>query len=185
MREEDTRQPTASGSGAVSKLLSEPHLFRLLDYWRSKRNGRDMPSRADIDPLEIPWALSRLYLTSYSPDDGFRYRLAGAEVSSVFGRSNLKGLKMGDILSPDRARFVENRWMPLVRDRALIVMKGMIYLAAERTPIGERLVLPLADETDGPVTGTLGMTVCEWLVGDVPQEVKDSQVEYVPVSEIP
>jgi hypothetical protein len=29
------------------------------------------------------------------------------------------------------------------------------------------------------------MTICEWLTGDVPQEVKVSQIEYVPVSDIP
>ena len=176
---------SADGTGVVSKLLSEPALFRILDYWRGKRAGRVMPSKADIDPLEIPWALSRIFLASYSPEDGFRYRLAGAEVANVFGRSNLKGLAMTDILPAERARFVEGRWAPLVQDRAMIVMKGMIYLAAERTPIGERLILPLADEADGPVTGAFGMTVCEWLTGDVPQDVKVSQIEYVPVDTIP
>lgn len=178
-------KPASLGSGAVSTLLSAPDLFRFLDYWRGKRNGRPMPAKADIDPLEIPWALSRIFLASYSPQDGFRYRLAGAEVASVFGRSNLKGLAMSDILPPDRAKFVEGRWMPLVEDRAMIVMKGMVYLAAERTPIGERLILPLADEAGGPVTGAFGMTVCEWLAGDVPQEVKLSQIEYVAVDTIP
>ena len=185
MGQEETAKADRAGAGAVSKLLSEPALFRILDYWRGKRNGRVMPSRSEIDPLEIPWALSRIFLVSYSPEDGFRYRLAGAEVASVFGRSNLKGLTMKDILPPEPAKFVEGRWAPLVQDRAMIVMKGMIYLAAERTPIGERLILPLADEPDGPVTGAFGMTICEWLTGDVPQEVKVSQIEYVPVSDIP
>lgn len=173
------------GRGEVSKLLGAPDLFRILDYWRSKRKGRPMPAKADIDPLEIPWALNRIFLASYSPKDGFRYRLAGAEVANVFGRSNLKGLTMKDILPPERASFVEGRWAPLVQERAMIVMKGMIYLAAERTPIGERLILPLADKAGGPVTGAFGMTVCEWLTGDVPQEVKVSQIEYVPVDRIP
>ena len=185
MGPDQAQERAERGQTPIAKLLSEPDLLRLLDYWRDKRQGRDMPSKADIDPLEIPWALSRIYLTSYSPEDGFRYRLAGSEVSSVFGRSNLKGLTMRDILPPERARFVEDRWLPLVRDRTMIVMKGMIYLNAEQTPIGERIVLPLADEPGGPVTGTLGMTVCTWLSGDVPQEVKVSQVEYVPVERIP
>ncbi len=185
MGQEKPAKAAGSGPGAVSKLLSEPDLFKFLDYWRGKRNGRAMPSKADIDPLDIPWALSRIFLATYSPEDGFRYRLAGSEVSSVFGRSNLKGLTMRDILPPDRAPFVEERWEPLVRDRSMIVMKGMIYLAARRTPIGERLILPLADTPDGPVTGALGMTICQWIVGDVPQEVKVSQIEYVPVDRIP
>src|SRR3546814_12117958 len=42
------------------KLLCDPELLRLLDYWRAKRRGRPMPSRKDIDPTEIPWALGRV-----------------------------------------------------------------------------------------------------------------------------
>src|SRR3546814_3179106 len=98
-----------------------------------------MPSRKDIDPTEIPWALSRVFLVDYSPQEGFRYRLAGAEIASAFGRANMAGLLFSDFLSPDSARFVEQRWMPLVRDRCVVTMTGMIYFVAERTPIGERI----------------------------------------------
>ena len=169
----------------VSQLLRGPEPLRLLDYWRSKRRGRAMPSRDDIDPTEIAWALSRLFLVDYSPEDGFRYRLAGAEIAGVFGRSNMKGLRLRDFLPPEQAHFVEERWLPLVRERCVVVMTGMVYLGAKRTPIGERLLLPLADEADGPVTGLLGMTVCEWVAGKVPREAKLSQVEYLPIADIP
>lgn len=185
MAPEKIESKSDSERDPISKLLCEPDLIRLLDYWRGKREGRLMPAREDIDPLDIPWALSRIFLASYDPKEGFRYRLAGAEVASVFGHSNLRGLAMTDILPPERAKFVEGRWAPLVQERAMIVMKGMVYLAAERTPIGERLILPLADEPHGPVTGAFGMTVCKWLTGDVPREVKISQIEYVPVDRIP
>src|SRR3546814_4191007 len=64
------------------QLLRNPDLLRLLGYWRSKRSGRAMPSRRDVDPTEIPWALSRIFLVDYSAQDGFRYRLAGSEIAS-------------------------------------------------------------------------------------------------------
>lgn len=169
----------------TSQLLRDPELLRLLDYWRSKRRGRPMPSRKDIDPTEIPWALSRVFLVDYSPQEGFRYRLAGAEIASAFGRANMTGLVFSDFFSPANARFVEQRWMPLVRDRCVVVMTGMIYFVAERTPIGERILLPLAEEADGPVTGALGMAVCEWITGTVPREVRLSQIEYLPIADIP
>jgi len=168
-----------------SRLLRHPDLLRLLDYWRGKRRGRPMPSRDDIDPVEIGWALSRIFLVDYSPEDGFRYRLAGAEIAAVVGRGNLRGLSLIDFLTPERARFVEQRWLPLVRDRCVVVMSGMIYLAADRMPVGERLLLPLAEEPDGPVSGFLGMTVCEWQVGQPPRERSHSEVEYLPVGSIP
>src|SRR3546814_17533860 len=78
----------------------------------------------------------------------------------------MKGLLFSGFLPPERARFVEERWMPLVRDRCIVVMTGMIYMAAERTSIGERLLLPLAETPDGPVTGGLGMAECGWVRGD-------------------
>src|SRR3546814_16134347 len=88
-----------------------------------------MPSRRDVDPTEIPWALSRIFLVDYSAQDGFRYRLAGSEIASAFGRANMKGLLFSGFLPPERARFVEERWLPLVPDRCIVVMTGMIHLA--------------------------------------------------------
>src|SRR3546814_7394739 len=81
-----------------------------------------MLSRNDNDPTEIPWALGRVFLVDYSPQEGFRYRLAGAEIASAFGRANMAGLRFSDFLPPDSARFVEQRWMPLVRDRCVVAM---------------------------------------------------------------
>src|SRR3546814_18771531 len=94
------------------KLLCDPELLRLLDYWRAKRRGRPMPSRKDIDPTEIPWALGRVFLVDYSPQDGFRYRLAGAALASAFGRANMAGLRVRDLLTPDTRPFRTPPWVP-------------------------------------------------------------------------
>ncbi|MGF1593371.1 MAG: PAS domain-containing protein [Kiloniellaceae bacterium] len=176
----------AGSEGTVlSRLIGESDLLRLIDYWRGKRGGRPMPSRSDIDPIEIDWALARLSLLDYDPADGFRYRLAGAEPSGVFGRGNLKGLTFRDLMSPEGARFVEDRWTPVVAERSVCCMKGMIYLGAERTAIGERVVLPLADGADAAVTGVLAMSVFGWVPSDQPQAVQEAEVEYIPVEAIP
>ena len=45
--------------------------------------------------------------------------------------------------------------------------------------------MPLAETPDGPVTGILGMAECELIAGALPREVQLSQVEYLPVTEIP
>ena len=34
-------------------------------YWDGKRNGRLMPSRADLDPVDIPKLLPDAYLSGY------------------------------------------------------------------------------------------------------------------------
>jgi hypothetical protein len=169
----------------LSEFIGDADLRRLFDYWRDKRRGRLMPGREDIDPLELAWALSRISLLDHDAETGFRYRLAGAEPSAVFGRGNLKGLTFRDLLSPEGAEIVEERWLPVVTERCVCCMKGMVYLAAERTPIGERIVLPLADRDEGPVTSVLAMTICQWVDSDAPQAVVMSRAEYIPVGEIP
>src|SRR3546814_12665218 len=57
-------------------------LRRLVAYWIARAAGRPMPGLSDIDPVEIPWALSRVYVVRVV-DGGadFVYRLAGAALT--------------------------------------------------------------------------------------------------------
>ncbi|MEQ8251392.1 MAG: PAS domain-containing protein [Oceanibaculum nanhaiense] len=166
-------------------FIADDRLLRLFAYWQGKRNGRPMPARSDIDPTEIPWALPQIFLVDYTPESGFRYRLSGTELSSIYGHSNLKGMTLEDILGPEGAAVVTGRWLPLVEQKQVLCMKGVVYLPTDRTAIGERLMLPLADVADGPVTGLLGMTICEWHKGEVAEELKLSRVKTLSVSMIP
>ena len=175
---------SSPAGSALAACLGNPDLLRLFDYYCGKRHGRAMPARRDIDPLEIGWALDRIYLMDYVPQEGFTYRLAGAEVSKVFERANLKGLNLRDVIKPGRLALIEGAWMQVVEGPSVVCMTGMVYFGLDRTSVGERLLLPLADETGGPVTGVLGMTVTRWLTGEVPEEMKLARVEALPVSEI-
>jgi PAS domain len=49
--------------------LIDPLLQRLYDYWDEKRRARAMPSRADIDPLEMAFILGYVSLVDvlYAP----------------------------------------------------------------------------------------------------------------------
>jgi len=171
------------GADRIAAFLDSPEVLKFFDYWRSKRTGRGLPSRADIDPIEIPWALPWIFLMDYEEPETFRYRLAGQELADVFGR-NLKGCSLQDVLSAEALPSVTERWMPLVDSRAVICMKGMVYEAKGRLPIGERIMLPLADEPDGPVTGLLGMTIYTWVPEDALPERQPAAVLTVPSNAI-
>lgn len=64
------------------------------DYWTAKRGQRLMPSRADIDPIEIPQLLPWLYLVDVLEEGGadlsgggrFKVRLVGTGITKVLGR---------------------------------------------------------------------------------------------------
>ncbi len=52
-----------------------------LRYWEERRRDRGLPSRADIDPLDIPDLLPQVFLVNVTraPLD-FRYRLLGTQI---------------------------------------------------------------------------------------------------------
>jgi hypothetical protein len=170
---------------SIATLVSDPDLRRLFEYWRAQRRGRPMPARRDIDPLEIGWALSRIFLLDYDPDRGLVYRLAGDNIAGVFGHGNLKGLRLRDFLPPGQAETIEPMFMRVIEDRCVMGMKGMVYLRAGRLPLGERLFLPLADGETGVVNGVLGMTVVQSEPADSPAGAALASPKYIPVSEIP
>ncbi len=69
-------------------------------YWRDKGGEKVMPSRADLDPLEIPRLLPSLFLidvVSGSPRR-FRFRLVGTRIVELEGEITNKFL---DELVPD------------------------------------------------------------------------------------
>ena len=71
----------ASGPAALA-----PRVRQLRDYWESKRRGRAMPARADIDPAEIKPLLPNLLIADLFTDPlRVRIRLAGTKVCETFG----------------------------------------------------------------------------------------------------
>lgn len=69
----------------------------ILAYWQSKKAGRWLPSRRDIDPVEIPRLLRHLMLVDVlGPPLDFRYRLLGDEIL-LRARPGLKGRRFSEI----------------------------------------------------------------------------------------
>ena len=80
-RSNDGGLAPASGPAALA-----PRVRQLRDYWESKRQGRAMPARADIDPSELKPLLPYLIITDLFTDPlRVRFRLAGTRVCEAFG----------------------------------------------------------------------------------------------------
>lgn len=75
-------------------------LQHLHDYWRSKLNGRIMPSRADINPAEMKAFLPLIVLFDVKAGHRLRIRLAGTRAVEAYGSeitgSYLDELELGD-----------------------------------------------------------------------------------------
>jgi hypothetical protein len=66
-----------------------PDIEAMFQYWRSKRAGRKMPARADLDPAEIKTLLPNMILVDVVYDDAgqpdFIYRLLGTREGEIRG----------------------------------------------------------------------------------------------------
>ncbi|HVJ41102.1 MAG TPA: PAS domain-containing protein [Dongiaceae bacterium] len=89
----DCRDPQQLASALALNNLFAP----ALRYWKSL-GGNRLPSRRDIDPVDIPELLQNVMLLDVL-DGGadFRYRLAGTAIERNFG-APIKGLSLAAIV---------------------------------------------------------------------------------------
>lgn len=137
-------------------------LRRLIGYWFDKRDGHAMPALGSVDPVEIPWALGRIWLCDYlAADDRFRYRLAGEFINSFWG-CNLAGKHLDEIIPKERITSVAHKVRTVCERPAIVHDRIHLSLTDEIAKSGERVVLPLSD--DGKrVNALLGASYCDWL----------------------
>lgn len=134
----------------IAETLDEPLLAELHSYWSERRRGRCAPSRADIDPVDIPHLLPHIALTEIvAPGNGdpvrFRYRLAGTEVEKRFGcaltHRFLDELKEGEYLA-----YIESLYSRLMAEMAPIYAESSFETGDDSTLFAKRLMLPLSDD---------------------------------------
>lgn len=139
-------------------------LKRFVAYWIEKAAGRPFPSFADIDPIEIAWALPRLYLVRVI-DGGadFVYRLAGEEVNRRYGGS-IAGKRIEELLAKDAAREIKECWRRMIAGPEAYYSEVRHLTNRGVAVRGRRVTLPLGPDggpDGGPVDHIVGLTVFE------------------------
>jgi hypothetical protein len=98
--------------------LVDPSLRQLYDYWQARCRGRRMPSRADMDPLEMSFILGHLVLADVLFDPlRFRIRLHGSELVRRVGYE-LTGKMLDELPASDYRALVEQSFTRVVETRA-------------------------------------------------------------------
>lgn len=133
------------------KSLPKP-LALLYAYWQAKHGDRLMPSRADINPVEMQAFLSHTMLIDVITDDKndirFRTRLIGTHVVNGFG-GEFTGKYLDDIieLGDQRGRLIE-ACLYTVRKKKPAYLAGDVVRQPPAEHISyRRLGVPLS--TDG------------------------------------
>jgi hypothetical protein len=138
---------------AVPVMSQLPQDFSiLLGYWRSKKSGRLMPRRADIDPTELPGRLwPRLMLIDVVREkdrNRFRYRLLGGDVLRALGRDPT-GEYLDEAISPEAVYrdYIIKIPNDVVAHKRPLYTVNVLTLPGQTVPMTtKRLTLPLSND---------------------------------------
>lgn len=129
----------------LSQMI-EPGLRTLHGYWSAKRGARQMPARADIDPLEVPRLLPHLMLVAVAGEPPrFRFRLVGTEIVARYG-AELTGRELDDIDLGTELGSVRSQYEETVRDASPTYCRHAIDTKSGKYLRYERLLLPLSGD---------------------------------------
>jgi len=130
-----------------AEITDDPILVDLYEYWKRKRGTRRMPSRRDVDPLELnPAALPYIAIAEYI-DEGrhVRLRLAGTELERAFGRS-LTGVSPEDVMTGDYLEFINGLLQDVRKHQAPVYSESTFRWDRENFRTTRRLYMPLGDD---------------------------------------
>ena len=123
-----------------------PKTVALYRYWDSRRGARPMPSRADIDPVDMrPW-LSRMTLIEVGgANQRFRYRLVGTEVVALRG-FDPTGRNVESAWPVDDAEAVQAVYRQVVAQRSAIFCHPAERGRLDKEPVVGVMLLPLSSD---------------------------------------
>jgi hypothetical protein len=126
--------------------IEHPKLQQLFDYWEAKRGARTMPSRADIDPLDLSFIIGNVILIDVIQGDPlqFRIRLHGTNLTERVGYE-LTG-KMLDELPQVEFRELSRLSFTKVSSTGKPLQARRDRILDERPRRYETIILPLSGD---------------------------------------
>jgi len=131
-------------------VAKDPRIGEFLAYWSTKRAGRVMPSRSDLDPIDIPKFLPYVSLLDVIPDvpieQRYRVRLFGTKLVDLHER-DWTGRSIFDVTSRDAAQRLAQAGEFVINHRRPWFSTGNLYWAPRRWHLSfEVLILPLSQD---------------------------------------
>jgi hypothetical protein len=126
--------------------IAHPNLRRLYDYWAEKRGERSMPSRANIDPLDITYIVGNVIMVDVIEGDPlrFRIRLHGTNLAQRVGYELTS--KMLDELPINDFRALAQQSFAWVATKRQALHSGRDRIIDGRFARYETVIMPLSDD---------------------------------------
>ena len=129
--------------------VRDPCLRRFLAHYLDLRNGRRVPYRNQISPIDFPDLLGIVFLYEFDPvSQDFYIRLAGDHVARML-RTARAGSKLSEVFPPDA--------LPICLTPCVMHNVGRVFHNLGGTGTGERIAMPLLGD-DGEPAFFLGAT---------------------------
>ena len=138
--------------------IEDQRLRRLLDSWESRRGGRRMPARADIDPADIGFVLGYIMMVDVHHDPlRFYFRLIGTRTPRRHG-IDFTGYFADELPLPEVSAAIQASYTEAVEARAPSrVLRDQVHDGVRVN--WEVLRLPLSNDgecVDGLMIGVIG-----------------------------
>jgi hypothetical protein len=127
-----------------AKISIHCELYR---YWSTKRGGRRMPRRRDIDPGDLPTLLPHLMLIDRAADQ-YRYRLVGTAVADELGRELTHQTVGSYVAEPQYAAAILGIYERVFAAGRPVFTTGEYHRKSGVIHAVSRLIVPLGEDDD-------------------------------------
>jgi hypothetical protein len=143
----------------ASDSIDHPVLGALLRYWQGKRGARAMPSRTDIDPVEMGANLLPHLLLCDLVERGarVRFRLVGTSIVKRLG-FDPTGQYLEDLMAGGYFAYLAELNRACAAERAPIYAESAFRWGANRRLELSHLLLPLGNGGGEPAISLIGIT---------------------------
>lgn len=143
----------------MTRLALDSPLLPLLEYWRSKLQGRRLPSLQDIDLGDIPGLAAHLQIIENAARR-FRYARVGAAIAEAYG-TDPTGAFIDEYLPHDRRVLAWRNYAMVSELRSPLVTRCTFHLPGGFVVKTNRLLLPLIGEHGRIENVLVGLSLTE------------------------
>lgn len=185
---ENSGRPWPPATGRLLHLADYDHgstgliLTELREYWNSLRQGRAIPTRADVEPQGIRRALDYAFILERVAPGAARFRLAGRHLINLMGME-VRGMPLCSFLNPSSRGRLSDVLETVFR--APQIAELSLHAAGEyaRPELRARMLLmPLRSDL-GDITRALGCLIAEGDIGSGPRRFDLISDKVMPIFE--
>lgn len=153
-----------------------PALGRVESYWEALRDGRAMPTRAEVDPRGISDVLEYAFVLERIAPGLARIRLAGMHLNELMAME-VRGMPITAMFLPEARRELQRVLESVLESPAVVRLTLASDKGFSRPPLeAQMMLLPLRD-AEGRVTRILGVLQANGHIGRGPRRFLIRDIE--------